>query len=865
MPFCTNCGKEIAPGARFCSSCGKEQTSSFETCPKCGKKLKKDEKFCSNCGTPVNADLKINKQPQPAPEKPNLTKEGRKIIDAGPKPGNKPSARKSPSAKTSPRNKSPRKKKRSPVGCFFRTIFILVSIVIGAAVLIYVVNIFIEDNENTAPDKQKTTEVNTNTGKKNQLKTQGNAISDETQTVSEKNPVAVFKNVKIDFGQFYLDGESNVRLKKFEEQVIDNECSVNIYEIELKGKNKFDDYFTISLPYNNDFIQDGTARDCVAPQYFNPKSKTWEPVFYELDTQNKVVTIFTNHLSQYGVFTVKHAQKRYAYITNVYIPDRYLNDNKKDMYVGVIENYYDNNHSLGKEALNYGLSFWGNFSGKSGVAINTLTAGGAYSTDFISDLNDGFKNLGYVASVTQLGYDLCYSDNKTTAINLTKNIMNQLVAEFGTPAINIAFIGVYFIDVALTDFGNEMLAQKYKELFQVYDYYNRTYNKRSLKEWRTLMINIHKEHADDPSAAYQEIMEEIEDYAWKFMKTTGIGTANENTAELNSLAGEAGLKRMTWPAQKDIDGVYGEEKQRIINQLFPVFTSVNKWRLYNMKLELTKEASLLAAKLNKKVKLTITENLAKGEKAKYGGYIIAIRPLNKDVDKRNWTGKLKESGVTQTTFTFIGHYTAGMPDKVEIYKPNDQPDADKPIMVKDFIVGKNNEIVIELGKMAKSKWVLYDTEFKDATPWPLVKHKAEMENGNLKASCVSPDPSSNNFSNYTMSAKWTPFKQSYMEGEPVETKASVTFNGKNVSNTVLSIWFESQINDSKPVEFKGTSKNADVSGLLEYDDRNNKNTDNAAFSTMAPKPLSRDDIWVITVSGEGCAYKMYYKPQAVNK
>ncbi len=721
MAFCKHCGNEIIAGARFCGNCGKEQVNSSAVCHKCGKVLEENEKFCPACGTPVTAapSYEPNIKSDTKPKEDKQTKEGRKIIKGGPK---STKAKQVASASQPPLNQAAKKKKRGCVGCFFKTIliFILFSAIL-VTVLYYttdwwddykaeqgieqldtegidgIVDIEPGDVSHMPENRNKSVKAIEEPGNEMAVKIEGNPISKESLNVSEKNTVAQFKKVRVDFGQFILGKETSVNVKEYKEQTINGECSVVAYDIDLNGKSQFDDYITISLPYNESFIQNGDAEECVAPHYYNPKTKSWEPVLYELDTQNKVVNIFTDHLSRYGVFTVKNATKRNAFITSVYIPDRYVTGEKNGMHIDVLENYYENNHSLGKEALNSGLSFWGQFSGHSGVAINTLTAGGSYSTEFIDKLNDGFKNLGYAASVVQLGYDLCYSDNKTTAISLTKNIMNQLVAEFGKPAINVAFIGVYIIDVTLTEFGNAMLAQKYKELFDVYDYYNRTYNERSLKEWRALMIEIHKDNPDDPGAAYKEIMEEIEDYAWKFMETTKIGKDNENTVELNSLAGEAGLKRMTWPSgENDIDKLYGEGKQRIIDKLFPVFNSVNNWRLQNLKKELSKEASLLAKELNKKINLTITENLSEGEKAKYGGYKIAIRPLAKDVDKKNWTGTLKATGITNTSFTFMGHYTSGMPNRVEIYKPSDSPDSDKPHLVKEFIV-KEGHVVIDIG------------------------------------------------------------------------------------------------------------------------------------------------------------------------
>ncbi|WP_297085865.1 zinc ribbon domain-containing protein [uncultured Draconibacterium sp.] len=884
MPFCTNCGKEISEGAKFCGSCGSPQESNPNSCKKCGKVLEENEKFCSACGTPVTTTSKAapdsQKQPEPKPEPPKqkLTKEGRKIISGGPKPEQNMKGNPTPPP---PINTPPPKKKKGCRGCAITAIFILAVLIVLTMLMYNKVSNWWQnlDTEQTSenildtegvdgivdiePEKtrSKQSKSSTEVGIKIPVNIKGKPITKESLKVSAENTVAKFKKVKVDFGQFVLDKETSVIVEEYKQQVIDGECSVVAYDIELKGKSKFDDFITISLPYNQSFIKNGKAEECVAAQYYNPKTKKWEPVLYDLDTKNKVVHIRTNHLSRYGVFTVKNATKRHAYISNVYIPNSYLKGDRKDMHIEVLESYYENDRQLGKEALNQGLSFWSKFSGNSGVAINTLTAGGSYSTDFTNKLNNGFKNLGYAASIVQLGYDLCYSDNKTTAINLTKNIMNQLVAEFGTPVINIAFIGVYFIDIALTEFGNAMLAQKYKELWEVYDFYNKTYNERSLKEWRRLMIDIHKDNADNPAEAYKEIMEEIEDYAWKFMKTTKVGTDNENTAELNSLAAEAGLKRMTWPSQKDIEGVYGEGKQRIIDQLYPVFTSVNNWRFYNLKLELTKEAALMAKMLNEKVNLTITENLAKGEKAKYGGYKVAIRPLDKGVDKKNWTGTLKESGITKTNFTFIGHYTAGKPNRVEIYKPSDRVDIEKPTIVKDFIVDGENEIVIELGNMAKSKWVLFNTEFEDNSMDIMVKHNTSINNGSLSSSCIPSNPSSSSFSNYTTTAKWTAFKNTYIPDEPVTTKAFVNFKGNNATNMKLSIKFYSTLRHSEKMDFRGRSSHGGVDGMLVYSD--GQETDKGEFSTVAPKPLNSSDVWIITVHGEGGKFKMYYKPQPI--
>lgn len=182
-------------------------------------------------------------------------------------------------------------------------------------------------------------------------------INEQTIVVDEQNPVAIFGEVKVDFGQFNIDKNTNVKIEEFAEQVIDEECSVIAYNINVKGKSKFDDYLTISLPYDDSFIKNGDANNCVVAQYFNEKTKNWEPVLFSIDTENKVVNIETDHLSKYGIFTVKDETKRRAYISGFYIPNNYFTRDKTELHLDVIDEYYSGGRSLGEEALSKGLSF----------------------------------------------------------------------------------------------------------------------------------------------------------------------------------------------------------------------------------------------------------------------------------------------------------------------------------------------------------------------------------------------------------------------------------------------------------------------------------------------------------------------------
>lgn len=318
-----------------------------------------------------------------------------------------------------------------------------------------------------------------------------------------------------------------------------------------------------------------------------------------------------------------------------------------------------------------------------------------YSTKLINNLNDGFKNAGYVASTVQLAYDLWRGDQKSAAINLTKNLMNQIVAELNITSLNLAFVGVYFIDYSLTKFGNAAMASRYEELFKVYNYYNKNQNShaRTLKEWRAFFIETEKENEKNPQQASNLIMDEIDAYSREFINKLGLGTNNENTMEFNALAGEAGVKSVAWPNPDDVSKIQQEGKQQLIDKLYPVFASLNHYRINKMKEELIKECNKTQKTMNTVVPITIMEDLDKDKKPEYANHIVCIRPLNSDADKKQWTGRLNKDGYIKTSFTVIGYVLAGEPNRVEIYDPEDTPDDDSPILEKEFTVNPDGIVV----------------------------------------------------------------------------------------------------------------------------------------------------------------------------
>lgn len=68
MPYCCNCGNELAEGAAFCTECGTKVANNDcdpfvsgthileKACPKCGERMPEDMFYCLNCGYQFPSD-----------------------------------------------------------------------------------------------------------------------------------------------------------------------------------------------------------------------------------------------------------------------------------------------------------------------------------------------------------------------------------------------------------------------------------------------------------------------------------------------------------------------------------------------------------------------------------------------------------------------------------------------------------------------------------------------------------------------------------------------------------------------------------------------------------------------------------------
>ena len=600
-------------------------------CKNCGAQLKPDVKFCAFCGTETQ---ETEASPQKAPR--TVAKE---TVSEIKKTG------------------IPLKK------LFISAIAVVLILAIGAAILPRL-------GGKTDDMESMTGDLSSFAYSKKDYRAKSKELA-----ISPEKPTAAAYGVSIDFGEYGLEKEETLEIKELPEKTDKkNGVKVTAYDFSVGNKTIFDDVISIAIPYDDKYAETGAESECVGAKYYNQATGEWEGVYYEVDTANRQVLIYTTHLSTYGVFQVKNENTRKAYITDVYPVASLLGASKSfEVLNELAEQGQPGNAAFeaGFEAINYVV-------GNTGNAVTVATLGGQYEGALADSLGKGTQHLGLALAAVQTCYDFTYkfSDDQekmSTLSNLVKNLANNTVGYFGSSALQIGFAGVAVFDMLLSAVQSDMVELKLENLGGVYQYYNDIEAPRSNQEWRTIFIKALKENADDPQKAQQQINQEIDSYCDRFWSL--------DYGKVKEIAGVSGLKysfdERNWT--KDREVLTAQYKAHLLDRLQAPMTSARKY-LLKQAMEQAQQAfekklRTLQRELNKAVKVQIIEQPEKNGEFQYGGYTVRFAPLSSNANAKSWSGKLSKNGEINTSFTVLGHMQSGAPSRIELYKPGENTPA----------------------------------------------------------------------------------------------------------------------------------------------------------------------------------------------
>lgn len=715
MPFCVNCGNENPVDVRFCSKCGTEQIAIKSNCSSCGKELEVNEKFCSACGTPAGeraaSKPKPESQPPPKPKAEKRTKEGRKIITGGPKPPTNKQASPPPTPV-----KPIQKKKKGCMGCLGKSLLGLLVLFIVGVVIIWNLP---DDEENVLTDTNIPGIVDIEPGDVSHLpenreaaaakainvKTKGRLLEKQVQTDSINAIVEVSNDITLILPVGMFDGEEKLVVNELNTfNLPDGRTCSKVFDISLGELHEFDDFVEIQINPPAGF---NAGKDIVQCYSKNGNILEQNLTFYDSDL--KKVRSFTNHFSMFAftfeTFELVHDPMMKVSAESANLWGRLTSTAEVKLLGG-----YDATKVMQQQSDDYLAACWNTSLELYGLESAGLSfAENVLDIAELGDLNNIVGNIGFGLALVNSAMDAQRGKKDKAVLETLKNTYNFAATKFiNTKALNIAFIGVFAIDYALTTFANEAWEGRrnlYRTVFDNFNYHQRIKEKKNLRWWKK-QIYWRMEDAKDPSK-FEEVVETlIQEYIQEFWDN-----------DVERAITQAELQKHGWT----YNGGYGEKLKTDLNPEFRIYIlQYIQPLIERMQLNyLLKSRQLQQQKirefgnvLNQEHQIRCLIELKKEEEAKqYEGAKIEFKVV-RSIEKL-WQGYLSKDAIFDMYCTKAGFISAGFPKSATlILDPSDEEKSDKyeaPVKLKSS--GQQTTVIFTLEKLfPEGLWNTYQFE-----------------------------------------------------------------------------------------------------------------------------------------------------------
>jgi len=483
-----------------------------------------------------------------------------------------------------------------------------------------------------------------------------------------------------------FDGEGELVIEKVDPPAVDEEVEIFAYNFSL-STGQPQGAIEIIIPYNDKGLSEEEEVLAVCGKYLNEETGDWENVHYTVDTKQNEVHIITDHLSTYSVFKINNPNKRSAYIYDVNIYAAYMKNSDAE---AVLRAYGNQTNGWKEDATSSLLSASGTLSAFAATNIQTLlTLGGAYDEMFSTPFSNGMTSLGVATACAQFAYD-AYSNGLTSqeaSISGMKSVLS-LSLNFASHPVQLAYVGVGVIDIALTEISTFGVQTKYKSTKKMYEaYYKRSENARKISDWYAVFDKIYKDNKNSPQVVLDKITQEIDKYVNKFW----IVAATDWESWIDSYDSNGKLSKYPWPSDADRSNISANYKAELYDYLQGVFRKI-ALNLYLDSLEAREaEFNALAAMLNRKYSINISEELIDNTTPVWANSYVRLSPLTENAKISDWTIKLSDKAVGKIEFTLIGHQMAGFPMKLEFFKTKADLEDNRPTATKTLSPFKSTQ------------------------------------------------------------------------------------------------------------------------------------------------------------------------------
>ncbi len=270
--------------------------------------------------------------------------------------------------------------------------------------------------------------------------------------------------------------------------------------------------------------------------------------------------------------------------------------------------------------------------------------------DGLSDINKGMSNLGLIVSIFQVGIDLSKGETRLASVGAYKTFMGYVIGK-GSRVMQISNVGVFFIDYALTSFGNEAWRNREDAWRKAYTSYYKKENPRSVSQWKEIIYPFYlkAEKADSPQYLQNRLDAKIDEYISKFWNDP------KNIVDIS----ESGRIWQGQSLTKKIKHQLEEEHRTLLMRhftqtIFPRLTR-ESWKR-RAKKEAIRMNLHLKPKLNKSYSLKVEAYGVKG----------SAKVLIQRKGKTIWQSTLSKDKPMDVKITRFAYIKAGFPDKITL-------------------------------------------------------------------------------------------------------------------------------------------------------------------------------------------------------
>ena len=690
-------------------------------CMKCGAELRPGAKFCLKCGTPVpeyNDEKKTPQNKRSVSSAAVTESKAAGIPDAKPKrnTGKKTEQNKTTEASLNKKEAPVPEKKKSTRGLTKLICFLL------AAALAFTGFIkpgfFLKNRKE--PGQTGSDLPFSNEGSSNTSSSSGLHMTDTGKPSPDADKVTLtVSDCLIEEDVEYTVTPSNVRE--------DKNTGVKVYTYDVSSdqiQGTLNGFMEIRVPYDDTFFDPGEdPGDCIAVHVIDENGKPQLELF-EVDTENKEVIIYAEHLSKREIYHYRNAPllekydlsfgntfvgnlsfKECAELTMDFINDiDEMSEAEKECYFNreaislVVKAGVGAQLNIFPKTLN---NYINDTTGWLTNAATIVALGGEYSQSWMGAGLDSLSKLGLYTSMCKFSYamsDLASpwrvgSPSREEVLNAYKTILSTGLDRAGSffsgswIGANYAMCmsGVFVFTVLIDAMFEEAMYQKMWDMAAVYEYYGDQYTEgnyrpRTNKEWYDLFLDIFERYTNAGKQDFIEdaVNKEIYDYAKKFWELS--------PEEVAKVTDRAGYKRMPYPTEEEIEKMTDAYVENLTYRLHPIILQCERTMARRAEARALKWLRTAYNNLNYKIPLEVKDT---NEKVIYAGYYFSFNDLAETADINIWQGQLDKDGRFETKFSFNDWVNAGVPTTVSLYATErDRNEGRNPVATARLIIAR---------------------------------------------------------------------------------------------------------------------------------------------------------------------------------